>query len=301
MQISAAFRLGPIFVSLIFGTLFLFAQAYAEKADGSSYEISDSEVQTIKSETLGRSYDLFIKFPPGYYAKENAEVRYPVIYLNDAGYCWETAVGVTRAPFNFGGYEKAVLVGVSYANGEDARESRARDLTPTKVAGAKLVHGGARDYLTFFRDEVIPFIDSNYRSDTDRRMIAGQSYGGLFGAYALLEEPGLFHDYILTSPSLWHNNKVMFEFEAWAAKAGKQLQGRVYFAIGETETPTINGGRYDMVGQQTEFANRLRSRGYENLIVRDEILEGGTHLTTFPIGFTRALRWLLPGDNIYGG
>ncbi len=132
-------------------------------------------------------------------------------------------------------------------------------------------------------------------------MLVGQSYGGLFGIFALLEEPGLFQDYVLTSSSIWHDNKVLFEMEEDAAKKGKELSGRVYFAIGETETPAINGGRHDMVGQQTAFAHRLRSRGYTDLIVRDEIIKEGTHLTTFPIGLTRALRWLIPGDKPFGG
>ena len=157
------------------------------------------------------------------------------------------------------------------------------------------------DYLTFIKHEVIPFIEMEYRADSTRRMLVGQSYGGLFGAYTLLEEPGLFQDYVLTSPSLWHDDGVIFAMEEKAAKDGKPLSGRVYFAVGETETPTVNGGRHDMVGQQISFAEKLRSREYEGLTVRDDVVEEGTHLTTFPIGFTRALRWMLPGDDVYGG
>ena len=79
------------------------------------------------------------------------------------------------------------------------------------------------------------------------------------------------------------------------------MSGRVYFATGETETPSKGSGRCDMVGQQILFAQRLRSRGYTNLVVKDEVIESGTHLTTYPIGLTRALRWLLPGQKPYGG
>lgn len=275
--------------------------AFADPSVTSPFELSGSEVRTISSEKLGRSYDLYIKLPSGYHSNRNETTVYPVMYLNDGGYCWVTAVGITRAPFNHGGYEKAILVGLSYAKGENAVDSRTRDFTPTKISGAKRETGGAKDYLTFLKNEVIAFVETHYRADSDRRMLVGQSYGGLFGAYALIEEPGLFQDYILTSSSLWHDNKVMFSLEQKAAERGRALSGRVYLAVGETETPAIHGGRHDMVGQQGAFAKQLRSRGYENLIVKDEVLEEGTHLTTFPIGLTRALRWMLPGDDIYGG
>ena len=266
------------------------------------FSISGSEVRTIVSEVLARSYDLNIKLPPGYHSSENANRHYPVIYLNDAGYCWLTAVGVTRAPFNLGGYEHAILVGLSYAKGEKGVPSRVRDYTPTKApAWKKFETGGARAYLDFIRDEVIAFIEAEYRSDPQRRMLVGHSLGGLFGAYALLEEPGLFSDYILTSASLWFDDEVIFELEEKAANSNKSLSGRVFFAVGATETPPVNGRHNDMVGQQQSFAERLKARGHEDLVIKNVIYEGGTHLTTFPIGFTEAMRWLLPGDDIYGG
>ncbi len=144
-------------------------------------------------------------------------------------------------------------------------------------------------------------VERDYRADPSRRIYAGQSYGGLFGAYALLNEPGLFHDYILTSPSLWYGGGAMFAMEAELAQTNRAPAGRVFFAIGETETPAINGGRYDMVGDQTRFADLLRSRSHAALEVRDVVVEGGTHLTTFPVGLLRGLMWMLPGPAPYGG
>lgn len=275
------------------------ADARSSVEPTSPYVLNDSYVTLLHSEKLGRAYKLQIKLPPSYGAAENLNRRYPVIYFNDATYCWLTAVGVTIFPFHTDVFEEAILVGLSHAQGENSRKSRTRDYTPTDDPGTMFPSGGAREYLTFLKDEVLPFVEKNYRADPERRMLSGVSYGGLFGAYALLEEPGLFHDYILTSPSLWHNKEIMFAMEEAVAKSGKELSGRVYFATGEAEVPSISPGFRDMVGQQQAFAAKLRSRGYTNLEVRDEVMEGGTHLTTYPIGLTRALRWLLPGKNPY--
>jgi len=266
-----------------------------------AYEMPDSEVLRIDSPVIERSYEIFVRLPPGYGDAENAGRRYPVLYLNDAHYVFQTAAGVTSAPMRHGGLEPMIMAGVSYALGEGGAASRGRDLTPTEnPAQTGHATGGARAFLSFMRDEVIPLVENTYRTDPARRILAGQSYGGLFGAYALLNEPGLFHDYILTSPSLWYGKGAMFDIEAEAAKAGP-LSGRVFFAIGETETPAISGGSYDMVGDQKRFADLLRSRGHAALEVRDTVVEGGTHLTTFPIGLLRGLMWILPGPNPYGG
>lgn len=265
-----------------------------------AYEIPRSEIRTLTSQTLGRTYSLYIKLPPGYGRDANGDKTYPVIYLNDAAYCFQTAAGITHMPMNLGGLEHAILVGISYAHGESGFESRSRDLTPTDLGpGAKYTHGGARAYLTFLKDEVLPFVEETYRADPAERTLVGQSYGGLFGAYALVTEPGLFSGYILTSPSLWFDGHVMFDLAK--AAGDRPLKGRVYFATGATETPENHGGKNDLAADQTRFAALLRAQGHDGLEVQDRVVPGATHQTTFPIGLTRGLMWLHEGPDRYNG
>ena len=89
--------------------------------------------------------------------------------------------------------------------------------------------------------------------------------------------------------------------EAEIATADRDIRGRVFISVGSTETPDINGGENDMVGQAKSFAEVLRSRGYDNLQVKEVVYENGTHLTSYPSALVEALRWMLPGENIYGG
>jgi len=274
----------------------------AQEPTIAEFEITGSEVRTIESAVLDRTYDLYIKLPPGYTSVESTDRQYPVIFFNDGGYNWLTAVGATRAPFSLGGYEPAILVGLSYAKGERGVASRVRDYTPTdNPEWIRFKTGGAVDYLTFIKEEVIPFVDSEYKTDPNRRTIVGHSLGGLFGAFVLLTEPGLFSDYILSSPSLWFHNQVIFDMEAEIATADRDIRGRVFISVGSTETPEINGGKNDMVEQAKSFAEILRSRGYDNLQVKDVVYEDGTHLTSYPFALVEALRWMLPGEDIYGG
>ncbi|MEL6258561.1 MAG: alpha/beta hydrolase-fold protein [Pseudomonadota bacterium] len=286
---------------VVISNLNLGGVALAQSEAAHLFEISGSEVRTVEASATKRNYNLYIKLPPGYGAPENADRRYPVVYLNDGGYCWVTAVGITRPAFSFDAYDQAILVGFSYAKGDKATNSRVRDFTPTQAGDWKLETGGADAYLDFMKNDALPLIEGEYRADPNHRVVVGHSLGGLFGAYALIKEPGLFHDYVLISPSLWFDDEAIFALEEQAAEDGTTLSGRIYFAVGDTETPSVNGGPHDMVAQQVAFAERLRSRGHAGLVVRDEILPGGTHLTTFPVGFTHALRWLLPGEDVYNG
>lgn len=269
--------------------------SYAEtKITPPRFEIPNSSVYTIKSETLGRTYDIYVKTPSNYSSDAAATKRYPVIYLNDGPYTFQVASGATHLPMNMDKLEQALMVGISFAQGENGMDSRVRDLTPTEDKSWKRYKtGGGPAYLEFIEKEVIPFVENHYRADPARRTLAGQSLGGSFGIWVLLTRPELFESYILTSSSLWFHDRNIFKFEESYANNNKDLKARVYFAVGEHENPDIHGNtRRDMVSDQVEFVKKLRSRNYPGLVMRDEIISEAIHETTFPIGFTRGVRWL---------
>ncbi|MFP8844264.1 alpha/beta hydrolase [Shewanella baltica] len=155
----------------------------------------------------------------------------------------------------------------------------------------KFETGEALNYLTFIESEVIPFVETHYRATPDHRTLAGQSLGGSFGVLTLLTKPQLFENYILTSPSLWIHDSYLFELEKQFAAKNTELKAKIYFATGAMETPA-NGSKNDMVGLQNAFVAKLRSRNYSSLEVKDDIIEGAYHETTFPIGFTKGALWL---------
>lgn len=264
----------------------------------SPFQIERSAVHTVESAKLRRSYDLYVKLPPGYEKPENSRRTYPVLYLTDGPYTFQVASGVTRVPFNHGTFEDFILVGLSYAHGDDPVLSRERDLTPLVDRRNKPTPtGGAPAYLEFIRDEAIPLIERTYRADPRRRSLAGQSYGGLFGIWVMFKQPELFQNYILTSASLWYNQKAMFDAEAAYAKSHTDLKANLYMAIGSTEHP---GGCGDapsqcpdganMVAQQAQMLKRLASRKYKNLTLHGKVVDGAFHTTTFPVGLLWALQ-----------
>ncbi|NWG90980.1 MAG: alpha/beta hydrolase, partial [Parvularculaceae bacterium] len=134
----------------------------------------------------------------------------------------------------------------------------------------------------------------SYRTDTTRRTLAGHSLGGTFGAYALLREPELFANYVLISPALWYGDHAIAAAEDQYSSGRRALKARVYMAVGDLEGPKGGLKGVDLVNDQIAFAARLRSRNYDGLILRDEVLSGVSHATSFPASFLRAMEWLFP-------
>ena len=96
-----------------------------------------------------------------------------------------------------------VLVGVE-------NTERRRDMTgPTENVEDKKIAvrvGGAAAFRKFLRSELMPAVNSRYRT-TRERAIVGESLAGLFVVETFVLEPDLFDTYIAFDPSVWWNDQ----------------------------------------------------------------------------------------------
>jgi predicted alpha/beta superfamily hydrolase len=272
-----------------------------QRGDGLPYEVSDSEVWDVPAPASQRGYQVFVALPPSY--RTQPERRYPVIYVTDADYAFPLLKQIGRR-LNVEGpiIEEFILVGLSYAKGEGGMESRRRDYTPTangptgSPKGA--VHGQARAYQTYLRDQVLPFIAQRYRTDEKQRIFLGHSYGSLLGMQILLSEPALFDGYVLGSPSFWYDDHYMVKQARAYATSHDDLPARVYMYIGEYEETRPGDARFsksaNMVTDTRDMDQILRSRGYPSLRLQTEVLNDEDHVSVAPRGFTHGLKYLLP-------
>ncbi len=272
-----------------------------QRGEGRPYEVPESEVWDVPDPVSGRGYQVFVALPPSY-AKE-PQRRFPVLYVADADYAFPIIRQVSRR-LNIEGprVEEFILVGLSYAKGEDGMVSRRRDYTPTpngpRTAPAGAVHGQGPAYQAYLRDQVKPFIAARYRTDPARALFLGHSYGSLLGAHILFTEPGLFSGYILGSPSLWYDKRHALELESRYAARSKDLPAKIYLYVGAYEALRKGDRRYsqtvDMVADNKAFEAALRSRKYPGLHLKSVVLDDEDHLTVAPRGFTQGLKYLLP-------
>ncbi|MEZ5957679.1 MAG: alpha/beta hydrolase-fold protein [Hyphomonadaceae bacterium] len=274
--------------------------APAPATEGAPYVLQGTQVWTVPDPVSGRDYEVFVSLPASY--ESNSEHRYPVLYVTDADYAFPIIRQIARR-VNLDGpvIEEFILVGLSYARGDDGRVSRNRDYTPTPNgphSARDMLHGGGAAYQAYLKAEVLPFVESRFRADPARRVIMGHSYGALLGAQILFTEPTMFHSYVLGSPSFWFDQRHIMTLEAAYARAHRDLPADVFMYIGSFETPgaSTRNTRVDMVGDVRTMERVLRSRDYPGLRVRSAILEDEDHLTVAPVGFTRALMAVLPAQ-----
>ncbi len=196
--------------------LFMLAvPAGAQNAEG-------PERLSIESKIMGEARTIVIRVPPSY---PTGDRRYPVLYLTDG----DGHIGHTAATVDFlareGRMPETILVAV-------VNTDRGRDLTPTKVADRRGETGGADRFLDFFEKELIPTIESRYRTQPFR-VFAGHSLGGLFALHAFFTRPQLFDAWISVSPSLHWDKRYLFRAanEFFAKK--KDLATSVIVTIGD--------------------------------------------------------------------
>lgn len=273
-------------------------QPQAASTDGSPYVLQGTQVWAVPDPVSGRDYEVFVSLPASYATSPGR--RYPVLYVTDADYAFPIIRQIARR-VNLNGpvIEEFVLVGLSYARGDNPVASRNRDYTPTprgpRNASAS-IHGEGPAYQAYLKSQAIPFIESRFRADPARRVLLGHSYGGLLGAQIMFTDPGLFEAYVLGSPSFWFDRHHIMTMEADYARTHRDLAADVFMYIGAYEVPgeSRRNTEVDMVGDLRAMERVLTSRNYPGLRVRSMVLEDEDHLTVAPAGFTRALMAVLP-------
>lgn len=262
-------------------------------AFATGYQISRTQVHPLQSALTHKHYEIYVRTPSNYAPESH---RYPVVVVNDAEWAFPIASGVGGLLMG-NDMQEFILVGISYSQGDTDGVSRTRDYTPTFApdetsyhsVAAKQVSGGAKQYLTFIETQVFPLIESRYSVDKTQRIFVGHSFGGLLGTYALITNPTLFSHYIIGSPSLWYDKRVMFQLEADYAKNHKQMDANVFMYVGDSESL-----HHPMQADMESFAEQLQTRHYRGLTLHTQVLQDATHHSAFSLLLTRALPHVLP-------
>ena len=191
---------------MVSSTFLFFAAVSLAQAPAPLVALTGTEQRTITASKIGRSFDLFISLPQGYYTSNQA---YPVLYVLDGwhfplmAFLQENNVYSKRMP-------PVIMVNIGQSPAKDAMTLRARDFSPSPIPQSLGGGGGgAALFLDFLEHELIPFIDHNYRTKPADRGLLGHSMGGRFALYALEQRPGLFQRIVAASPALFPDDPLL--------------------------------------------------------------------------------------------
>ncbi len=234
---------------------------------------------TLESAAVNETRVINVWVPPTY---ESSEQSFPVLYMPDGGIKEDFPhIANTLAkliaqkqipPF--------ILVGIE-------NTERGRDLTGSSEVEADAEYcpttDGAKNFRAFITDELVPDINTKYRTTNKKGMI-GESLAGLFVMETFMLQPEAFDFYIAMDPSLWWND---FNLVKEAKKHLNQFPGepkKIWFA---------GSGAEDISKHTNNLAKILESDAPKKLTWNYSDEPNEQHNTIFRATKEKALVWSL--------
>lgn len=220
---------------------------------------------------------------------ETSNESYPVLYLQDAQNLfnegakygnWEIDKKLAvMAEYNIG---KVIVIAIEHAEKERIKEYN--------VGNTILGNGQGKKYIRFVTETLKPFVDSNFRTKTNRENtgIGGSSMGGLVSIFSGIMYPEVFGKLMIFSPSLWVVPKIKLSF----LDMNEAQDTRIYLYAGGDESAT-------MIDHVKKFKKRLLNKeGFDDKMkVRLSInMEGKHNEVYWSDEFPKAIEWLFFSD-----
>lgn len=272
------------------------------RANSPEVAIPGTELRKFHSNTLNQDLLIYVKFPLSYF---KSNTTYPVLFSLDANRAFPLIANIAYyLEFPKALIPEIVFVGIGYqiSSFEDWAAWRTRDLTPTvrekvekywvetlsQMSGRNDIvvqTGGASRFLNFISEELIPFVESNYRVSSLNRGLLGYSYGGLFTLYALFQHAEIFSKYFAGSSTIAYDEGVIFKYEEEYASTHLDLNASVFMSAGSLEDD-------DTIESMKEMVAQLQSRNYPNLKLESCIFDNEEHQSCVAAAIARGLRAL---------
>ena len=198
---------------------------------------------------LNRKRRIWIYLPKGY---QSSGKKYPVLYMHDG----QNLFNEQTAPYGEWGVDEAmdslskkgldaIVVGIDHGG-----DKRLTEYNPYNHA--KFGKGEGKQYIDFIVNDLKPFIDKKYRtqSDSSHTYIAGSSMGGLISMYAMIQYPSVFGGAGIFSPAFMIGPAIYDD----VVKAKWKGLRKFYLYAGGKES-------YEMVPDMDKMLNIIESKG----------------------------------------
>jgi predicted alpha/beta superfamily hydrolase len=171
-------------------------------------DIARVENLKIQSKSLNQEREILVYTPIDYDWRENE--YFNVIYVFDSHSREFFDYTSSMISFLTDNTKSYIVVGITSPYNEKLDYSRNNDLLPvleTKDSKNRYgkYSGNANNFFNFVSTEIIPFIDSNYRT-LNTKIAVGHSLSASFILDTFIKNPDLFNAYLAISPNLAYDN-----------------------------------------------------------------------------------------------
>lgn len=179
----------------IMKTLLLLAGLFLAATPSTGQDTKRTTQHNLASEYFSGERTFTVQVPESYVAY--GSYRFPVLYLLDGDGNLAHAGPVVDYLAESGKIPEMIVVAIHTG------ATRSQDFIPD-VSGQDEGSTGAAQFLSHLEDELIPFVETQYRT-APLRVISGHSLGGLFVTWAMVSGSGLADAYLAQSPYLAQN------------------------------------------------------------------------------------------------
>jgi predicted alpha/beta superfamily hydrolase len=213
--------------------LFMFLTSQATAQVSTLYNHITNDVYIVHSRVLNQDRQIYINVPKLDSADVNKAL--PVLYLLDGENHFHILSAYIEYLRHWQIVPPLIVVGIVSVD-------RVKDLTPTnsvinfdgKVDTRLKTSGGNEQFFDFIQKELIPYIDSNYKT-SPFKIFAGHSFGGLTVINCMLTRPALFNAYIAISPSLWFGNKYLLRLAEQKLSSVPLRGKKIFYSVGNED------------------------------------------------------------------
>ncbi len=239
---------------------------------------------SIQSESTQDTREIVVHLPKNY--DPNSEKGYAVIYMLDAGAADQMTAEIASY-YHWGDLmPEVIVIGLENVN-------RGPDFLPHYYSferDGEQVFGNGRNLLSYIENELIPFVNSQFKTNGNR-VFAGHSWAGQYLTYALSQSPGLFDAYFITSPAFGDSGE-------WSGKTFEALEevlaqdqdypDLIYLSSGGDGSP---GPLSDagLLPSYYRLAALLRQHLPDEVKLVHEIHDSANHTSNSAISLARAL------------
>ncbi|GAB4229468.1 MAG: hypothetical protein Tsb0034_01060 [Ekhidna sp.] len=247
-------------------------------AQTSQVSLENTHQFQIESAEVSEAYTISVALPFGYSGNENS---YKTLYVLDAN----VTFGMVRDIQTLISFEPEnpplLVVGIGYKNLNDWIRKRSRDYKPSEAQPEAVDR-----FIRFLDNELLPHIDSTYRT-SDERLLYGHSSAGLLGLYAMTQKNDFFDGYIMTSPSVDEDGGITL---ARLKQADLQFSKptRLYLSIGSKEKASLQTA-------YSELEATLKNADSSNLTYISERVDA-THMASMAPAFIKGLQFVNKTD-----
>jgi len=246
-----------------------------------SININAQENKTIEfdSRVLSETRTINIHLPKSY---NTSEKSYPVIYSLDGEYT-NFALNGTIDYYSFWDKTPECLVVSINQNYLDTIENKYKRWMDCSYSwGTGFPKDKGIDFKKFISNELVPFIDSSYRT-TNFRTIIGHSFTANYVNYFLLDKTPVFTGYVAISP--YYASNVLDSLK----KIVEKLKTPIFYYVASGEKDL--SGHKKSVREFDKVFSRIKNKNFIYKIF-DYKNNQATHVTIFPIALPNAIEHL---------